>query len=177
MAGILVHVILNKDRPDGVQPAGKLFYLDFLPELVTSVYDVFVVCIASGTEPMQLHGQLVQAVELMMYFLRPVQISGILHLGLSPFEVQAVGEIVDASFDHDLPRVYQQVAIIELIFDGRTKPKMLGSVYQLAFHLQLASFEAHRIYNPLRAELFQEEYGPVFHIPYPGLYDIGIIRM
>lgn len=25
------------------------------------------------------------------------------------------------------------------------------------------------IYNPLRAELFQEEYGSVFHIPYAGL--------
>ena len=25
------------------------------------------------------------------------------------------------------------------------------------------------LYNPLRAELFQEEYGSVFHIPYAGL--------
>ena len=27
------------------------------------------------------------------------------------------------------------------------------------------------------AELFQEEYGPVFHISNPGLYEVGVIGM
>ena len=54
---------------------------------------------------------------------------------------------------------------------------MLGKVEQFAFHLQFTVIETHRIYNPLRAELFQEEYGSVFHIPNPGLYEIGIIGM
>ena len=84
---------------------------------------------------MQAIGYVVQAVDLLCKRLRPVQISGILHLCLSPFEMQAVRKIMDASFDNDLPRVYQQVAVIEFIFDGRAKPEMLGRVEQLPFHL------------------------------------------
>jgi len=126
---------------------------------------------------MQAIGYVVQAVDLLCKRLCPVQISGILHLGLSSFEMQAVWKIMDASFDNDFSCVYQQVAVIEFIFDGRAKPKMLRYVEQLALHLQFAVFEAHRIYNPLRAELFQEEYGPVFHISNPGLYEVGVIGM
>ena len=57
-----------------------------------------------------------------------VQISGILHLRLCSFEVQAVGKVPDAPFDHNRPGVHKQVAIVKFLFDGRTKPKVLGSI-------------------------------------------------
>ena len=56
---------------------------------------------------MQAIDYVVQTVDLLCKRLRPIQISCILHLGLSPFEMQAVRKIMDASFDNDLPCVYQ----------------------------------------------------------------------